>query len=97
MGELARSLLRSYPERTHPRVTRDAQLVKMQEGKLAKQMSEADFDLVVGINLKGVFNCTQAVAPFMIQQGGGSSSTLRRWWACMATWARPITWPPRRA
>jgi 3-oxoacyl-[acyl-carrier protein] reductase len=52
-------------------VTRDAQLVKMQDGKLAKQMSEADFDLVVGINLKGVFNCTQAVAPFMIQQGGG--------------------------
>jgi 3-oxoacyl-[acyl-carrier protein] reductase len=52
-------------------VTRDAQLVKMQDGKLAKQMSEADFDFVVSINLKGVFNCTQAVAPFMIQQGGG--------------------------
>ena len=52
-------------------VTRDAQLVKMQDGKLARQMSEADFDLVIGINLKGVFNCTQAVAPFMIRQGGG--------------------------
>ncbi len=52
-------------------ITRDAQLVKMQDGKVAKQMSEADFDLVVGINLKGVFNCSQAVAPFMIQQGGG--------------------------
>jgi 3-oxoacyl-[acyl-carrier protein] reductase len=52
-------------------ITRDAQLVKMQDGKLAKQMAEADFDLVIGINLKGVFNCTQAVAPFMIQQGGG--------------------------
>ncbi len=52
-------------------VTRDAQLVKMQDGQLAKQMSEADFDLVVDINLKGVFNCTQAVAPFMVRQGGG--------------------------
>ena len=34
-------------------------------------MPEADFDLVVSINLKGVFNCTQAVAPAMIRQGGG--------------------------
>ena len=30
-----------------------------------------DFDLVIAINLKGVFNCTQAVAPVMIKQGGG--------------------------
>jgi 3-oxoacyl-[acyl-carrier protein] reductase len=52
-------------------VTRDGQLVKMQDGQLAKQMPEADFDLVVDINLKGVFNCTQAVAPYMIQAGGG--------------------------
>jgi 3-oxoacyl-[acyl-carrier protein] reductase len=52
-------------------VTRDATLVKVQEGKLVKQMPEADFDLVVGINLKGVFNCTQAAVPFMIAQGGG--------------------------
>ncbi len=52
-------------------VTRDAQLVKVEDGKVTKQMSEADFDLVVGINLKGVFNCTQAVVPFMLRQGGG--------------------------
>jgi 3-oxoacyl-[acyl-carrier protein] reductase len=52
-------------------ITRDATLVKVQEGKLVKQMPEADFDLVVGINLKGVFNCTQAAVPFMIAQGGG--------------------------
>jgi len=25
----------------------------------------------VAVNLKGVFNCTQAVAPYMIKQGGG--------------------------
>jgi 3-oxoacyl-[acyl-carrier protein] reductase len=34
-------------------------------------MSEADFDLVISINLKGVFNCAQAVAPQMIKQGSG--------------------------
>jgi 3-oxoacyl-[acyl-carrier protein] reductase len=52
-------------------ITRDGQLVKMQDGQLAKQMPEADFDLVLDINLKGVFNCTQAVAPHMIKAGGG--------------------------
>lgn len=52
-------------------ITRDGQLVKMQEGQLAKQLPEADFDLVIDINLKGVFNCTQAVAPHMIRGGGG--------------------------
>jgi 3-oxoacyl-[acyl-carrier protein] reductase len=34
-------------------------------------MPEADFDLVVSVNLKGVFNCTQAVVPYMIRQGSG--------------------------
>ncbi len=52
-------------------VLRDAALVKVQDGQLVKQMAEADFDLVISVNLKGVFNCTQAVAPVMIKQGGG--------------------------
>ena len=52
-------------------ITRDAQLVKVQDGKVVKQMPEPDFDLVIGINLKGVFNCTQAVVPYMVKQGGG--------------------------
>jgi len=52
-------------------VLRDGQLVKMKEGQLVGQMSEANFDLVISINLKGVFNCAQAVAPVMIRQGGG--------------------------
>ena len=52
-------------------IVRDGQLVKFKEGELAGQMAEADFDLVVGVNLKGVFNCTQAVAPQMVQQGSG--------------------------
>ncbi len=52
-------------------ILRDGQLVKVKDGALVGQMSEADFDLVVSVNLKGVFNCTQAVAPCMIRQGGG--------------------------
>lgn len=52
-------------------IVRDAQLVKVKDGALMGQMSEADFDLVISINLKGVFNCTQAVAPYMIKQGSG--------------------------
>ncbi len=52
-------------------ILRDGQLVKVKEGQLVSQMSEADFDLVISVNLKGVFNCAQAVAPQMIKQGGG--------------------------
>ncbi len=52
-------------------IVRDGQLVKFKEGQLAGQMSQADFDLVISINLKGVFNCAQAVAPQMIKQGSG--------------------------
>jgi 3-oxoacyl-[acyl-carrier protein] reductase len=52
-------------------IVRDGLLVKMKDGEIAKQMPEADFDLVISINLKGVFNCTQAVVPVMVRQGGG--------------------------
>lgn len=52
-------------------VLRDGMLVKYKEGAVVSQMAEADFDLVISVNLKGVFNCTQAVAPVMIEQGSG--------------------------
>lgn len=52
-------------------VLRDNQLVRIKDGELVKQMPEEDFDLVIAVNLKGVFNCTQAVAPYMIKQGSG--------------------------
>jgi 3-oxoacyl-[acyl-carrier protein] reductase len=52
-------------------ILRDNQLVKVKDGELISQMPEADFDLVIGVNLKGVFNCTQAVAPHMVRQGKG--------------------------
>ena len=52
-------------------VLRDNLLVRVKDGQLARQMPEADFDLVIAVNLKGVFNCTQAVAPLMINQESG--------------------------
>jgi 3-oxoacyl-[acyl-carrier protein] reductase len=52
-------------------VLRDNLLVRVKDGELVKQMPEADFDLVIAVNLKGVFNCTQAVTPYMINGGGG--------------------------
>lgn len=52
-------------------ILRDNQLVKVKDGAITGQMPEAEFDLVISINLKGVFNCAQAVAPYMIRQRGG--------------------------
>ena len=43
-------------------ITRDNLLIKM---------SESDFDDVIATNLKGVFNCTKAVARLMMKQRGG--------------------------
>ncbi len=43
-------------------ITADARLVKM---------NESEWDRVIDTNLKGVFNCTQAVAPAMIEQESG--------------------------
>jgi 3-oxoacyl-[acyl-carrier protein] reductase len=52
-------------------IVRDAQLVKVKDGAVTGKMSEAEFDSVIAVNLKGVFNCTQAVAPQMIKQNYG--------------------------
>jgi 3-oxoacyl-[acyl-carrier protein] reductase len=52
-------------------ITRDGLFVKVKDGELVKQMEESAWDAVVDVNLKGVFNCTQAVTPYMIKQGGG--------------------------
>ncbi|GAW93812.1 3-oxoacyl-ACP reductase FabG [Calderihabitans maritimus] len=43
-------------------ITADAFLTKM---------SEEQWDRVIAVNLKGVYNCTQAVAPVMLEQGSG--------------------------
>ena len=52
-------------------VLRDGTLVKVKDGELVKQMSQDNWDLVINVNLKGVFNCAQAVAPVMINQNSG--------------------------
>ena len=44
-------------------ITQDARLIKM---------TEAQFDSVINVNLKGVFNCTQLVVPHMLAVGSGS-------------------------
>ncbi|MCX5679102.1 MAG: 3-oxoacyl-[acyl-carrier-protein] reductase [Candidatus Omnitrophica bacterium] len=43
-------------------ITRDGLLVRM---------SEADWDAVLGVNLKGAFNCTRAVSKIMMKQRDG--------------------------
>jgi 3-oxoacyl-[acyl-carrier protein] reductase len=43
---------------------------------LLDRMSEDDWDTVLDVNLKGVFNMTQAVAPVMIENGIGSIITM---------------------
>lgn len=52
-------------------VTRDSLLVKYKDGDVVSQMTQEAWNVVIDVNLKGVFNCTQAVIPEMIKQGGG--------------------------
>ena len=52
-------------------ILRDAQLVKWKDGAVAATLSDAAWDAVIGVNLKGVFHCTRAVVPHMIEGGGG--------------------------
>ncbi|PSW20878.1 3-oxoacyl-ACP reductase FabG [Photobacterium sanctipauli] len=43
---------------------------------LIEKMTEEDWDFVSDVNLKGVFNMTQAVAPVMVEGGSGSIVTM---------------------
>lgn len=43
---------------------------------LLDRISEEDWDMVLDVNLKGVFNMTQAIAPIMIENGIGSIVTM---------------------
>jgi 3-oxoacyl-[acyl-carrier protein] reductase len=52
-------------------IVRDAQLIKVKDGAVASMMDDATFDAVIAVNLKGVFVCTRAVAPHMIQARSG--------------------------
>ena len=52
-------------------IVRDAQLVKFKEGEVQSRMTDEAWDAVIGVNLKGVFNCARAVVPHLIAGGGG--------------------------
>jgi len=52
-------------------ILRDAQMVKWKNGEVVAIMTDEAFDAVIGVNLKGVFNCGRAVTPHMIRGGGG--------------------------
>ncbi|MCX7750272.1 MAG: glucose 1-dehydrogenase [Candidatus Bipolaricaulota bacterium] len=52
-------------------IIRDHQLVRVKDGEIVGRMAEADFDLVLAVNLKGTFLCTRAVVPIMIRQRSG--------------------------
>ena len=52
-------------------ILRDGQLVKYKDGAVTGTMTDEQFDAVIGVNLRGVFVCTRAVVPRMIQAGGG--------------------------
>jgi 3-oxoacyl-[acyl-carrier protein] reductase len=52
-------------------ILRDGQLAKVKDGELQKRMSDEMFDMVINVNLRGVFICTRAVSPQMIKQKGG--------------------------
>jgi 3-oxoacyl-[acyl-carrier protein] reductase len=53
-------------------ILRDAQLVKWKDGEVLGVMSDADFDAVLDVNLRGPFLCARAVVPHMIAAGGGA-------------------------
>lgn len=52
-------------------ILRDGQLVKYKDGAVTGVLSDEQFDAVISVNLKGVFTCTRAVVPRMIEGGGG--------------------------
>jgi 3-oxoacyl-[acyl-carrier protein] reductase len=52
-------------------IVRDAQLVRVKDGEIVGTMTDAQFDQVIGVNQKGVFLCTRAVAQQMIRQKSG--------------------------
>lgn len=47
---------------------------------LLTDMSEQDWNNVIGVNLTGTFNCTQAVLPHMINQKSGSIINISSMW-----------------
>ncbi len=51
-------------------ITRDALMVKTEEGQLISRMSLEDWNAVINVNLTGVFLCGRAAAQHMTEAGG---------------------------
>jgi 3-oxoacyl-[acyl-carrier protein] reductase len=71
LDEIVRRWGAPYVLANNAGILRDGQLVKYKEGALTGVLSDEQFDSVISVNLKGVFNCTRAIAPRMIEAGGG--------------------------
>ncbi len=50
-------------------ILRDAQLIKVKEGKVVKKMSADHFELVVDVHMKGAFLCAREAAAHMVELG----------------------------
>ena len=77
-------------------ILRDAQLVKYKNGEVVSQMPDEAWEAVIGVNLKGVFNCTRAVAPHLIKGGGGVILNASSVAGIYGNSARPTMRPPKR-
>ncbi len=49
----------------------DSQLVKWKGGEVVSILSDEAWEAVISVNLTGVFHCTRAVVPHMIEAGSG--------------------------
>jgi len=54
---------------------------------LLLRMTEAEWDSVLAVNLKGAFNCTKAVTRVMIKQRHGKIVNITRLWEL---WEMPV-------
>ena len=62
-------------------ITRDAMLAKM---------ASTDFQQVLDVNVTGVFNCTQAVLPYLLEKGRGKIINTSSVSGVYEMWVKPI-------
>lgn len=61
------------------------------------EYTDAEWALIVGVNLTGTFHCLRAVLPVLVAQGGGSVVNVASLTASVRRWARRPTRRPRPA
>lgn len=50
-------------------IVRDGLLIKVENGRVVKNMSVADYDLLVNVHMKGAFLCAREAAQHMVESG----------------------------